>query len=259
MVATSLSLARSAARALVDSLGISDPSELDVELVAAHCGAFVTYRPLRSSEGHLLRSGDRALIVVDSEARRHAAKWRFVIAHELGHFVRHPQLDQIKLCTRAQLASWYRSSGYELEANHFAAELLMPARLASPLCDRNRPSLHDVADLAERFRVSLSSAAIRFVTLSPEPCAVVMSTAGAVKWSMATDDFGLRIERGFRVGPDTYAGDLFAGRAIDDRPQPLEATGWSDDDRALGVELFEHSRHLPRYNSVLSFLWRVPG
>ena len=257
MVATSLSLARAAARQLVDSLGIRDPAELDVELVAAHCGAFVTYRRLTSSEGHLLRSGDRALIVVDAEARRQPAKWRFVIAHELGHFLRHPELDQLKLCTRAQLSSWYRTSGYELEANHFAAELLMPSHLVAPLCDRNRPSLHDVAELADRFRVSLSSAAIRFVTLSPEPCAVVLSTAGVVKWSMATSDFGLRIERGYRVGRDTYAGDIFAGRAVDDDPQPLEATGWSDDDEAVGVELFEHSRHLPRYKSVLTFLWRA--
>jgi hypothetical protein len=74
---------------------------------------------------------------------------------------------------------------------------------------------------------------------------------------MATSDFGLRLERGYRVGRDTYAGDLFAGRSIDDEPQPLEAVGWTDDDRAVGVELFEHSRHLPRYNSVLSFLWRA--
>jgi hypothetical protein len=256
-MATSVSLARAAARKLVDELGIGDPAELDVELVAAHCGAFVTYRPLRSCEGHLLRSGGSALIVVDAEARRHVGKWRFVIAHELGHFLRHPQLDQLKLCTRAQLSSWYRTSGYELEANHFAAELLMPTRLVAPLCDRNRPSLHDVEELTRRFRVSLSSAAIRFVTFSPEPCAVVMTTAGTIRWSMATSDFGLRLERGYRVGRDTYAGDLFAGRSIEDEPQPLEAVGWTDDDRAVGVELFEHSRHLPRYNSVLSFLWRA--
>ena len=251
------SLAQAAARKLVDELGISDPAELDVELVAAHCGAYVTYRPLRSCEGHLLRTGDSALIVVDAEARRHVGKWRFVIAHELGHFLRHPQLDQLKLCTKAELSSWYRTSGYELEANHFAAELLMPERLVAPLCDRNRPSLHDVEELTRQFRVSLSSAAIRFVGLSPEPCAVVMSTGGSIKWCIRTDDFGLRLERGYRVGRDTYAGDLFAGKKIDDGPQPLEAVGWTDDDRAPGVELFEHSRHLPRYDSVLSFLWRA--
>ncbi len=255
-MAPSLSLAGNAARKLVRSLAIRDAADLDVELVAAHCGAYVVYRRLTGAEGHLLRTGDTALIVVDSAARMQAAKWRFVIAHELGHFLRHPELDQMKLCTRAQLSGWYRKSGHELEANHFAAELLMPESLVVPLCDRNRPSLHDVGELAEKFRVSLSAAAIRFVSHSPEPCAVVMSKKGVVEWCAATSDFGYRIERGYRLGRDTYAGDIFAGRTIEDQPLPLGAEGWTDDPRAVSSELFEHSRHLPRYSSVLSFLWR---
>jgi len=256
--APSLSLASAAARKLVGSLAIRDVVDLDVELVAAHCGAYVIYRRLTGAEGHLLRTGDQALIVVDERAREQAAKWRFVIAHELGHFLRHPDLDQIKLCTKAQLAGWYRKSGHELEANHFAAELLMPRSLFAPMCDRNRPNLHDVSELAERFRVSLSAAAIRFISHAPEPCAVVMSKKGVVEWSAATRDFSWRIERGYRLGRDTYAGDLFAGKTVEDQPQPLGADGWTDDPRAVGCELFEHSRAQPRYHSVLSFLWQ-PG
>ncbi len=258
MVTTSLSLASTAARKLIASLKITEATDLDIELVAAHCGAYVIYRSLSGAEGHLLRSGDQALIVVDKRARQQASKWRFVIAHELGHFLRHPDLDQMKLCTQAHLSGWYRKSGHELEANHFAAELLMPASLVKPMCDRNRPSLYDVDELSRRFRVSMSAAAIRFVAHCPEPCAVVMSRAGAVEWYAATSDFSYRITRGYRLGRDTYAGDLFAGRTVEDAPLPLGADGWTSDVSAIGSELFEHSRHLVRYNAVLTFLWQ-PG
>ena len=64
------------------------------------------------------------MIVVSDDAYA-SGKWRFVIAHELGHFLRHPELDQFRLCTDADMGTWYRA-GPEQEANDFAAELLMP-------------------------------------------------------------------------------------------------------------------------------------
>ncbi|MDD5308692.1 MAG: ImmA/IrrE family metallo-endopeptidase [Deltaproteobacteria bacterium] len=249
-----LSIVRSAAQKLTESLRIRRPEEIDIELIAAHCGAYVTYRSLGHEEGHLLRTGKTGLMVVDLRAR-HSEKWRFVIAHELGHFLQHADVDQFKLCTSTDLNDWYRTSGHEVEANEFAAELLMPQTLFERMCDRDRPSLKDVRELAATFQTSLTATAIRFITFAPEPCALVHSTGGVIDWWAKTDNFAFTLSKARRLTTNTYAGDIFAGKAVDDRPQLLDGSSWSDDSRAEGREVYEHSIKLGSYNAVLTLLW----
>ncbi|MGB7810020.1 MAG: ImmA/IrrE family metallo-endopeptidase [Polyangia bacterium] len=244
----------SAASRLLDELHIRHPHEIDAELIAAHQNLFVRYRPLVHEAGHLLRTGKVGLIVIAESARR-SEHWRWVIAHELGHFLRHPDVDQFKACTDANLREWYRTSGNEVEANEFAAELLMPEHLFKPFCDRNRPSMKEVSEIATRFRTSLTATAIRFVTFADEPCAVVHSANGVVEWSRTTRNFPLFIKRGHKLTTMTYAGDFFAGNPVEDRPQLIDGSGWTDDDRAGHVDLQEHSIMLGGYGTVLTFLW----
>ncbi len=245
------SFSASAATRLLGELRIRRPEEIDVELIAAARGVTVIYKSLAKEEGHLLRAGKTGLIVV-AETARVSEKWRFIIAHELGHFFRHPDLDQFRMCTDTDLADWYRASGHETEANHFAAELLMPEQLFKPLCDRNRPSLREVRDLAARFNTSLTATAVRFIEFCPEPCAVAHSTAGVVDWSIKTHNFPLIIRRGTRLTRDTYAGDLHVGLTVEDRPQLIDGAGWAD---SSSIDLQEHSIKLGGYGSVLTLLW----
>ncbi|WP_160174504.1 ImmA/IrrE family metallo-endopeptidase, partial [Archangium violaceum] len=113
-----------------------------MELIANHLNVLVKRRAIQQEEGRLLRAGNHGVIVV-SEAAFNSSKWRFVVAHELGHFLRHPASDNFSVCTDGNLGD-YASSGRETEANDFASELLMPESLFKKLCDRNRPSLRDV-------------------------------------------------------------------------------------------------------------------
>lgn len=237
------------AKNLLSSLNIRNPDEIEIDLISAHYGASVTYRPLSNEEGHLLRAADTGLIVVDEQARR-SEKWRFVIAHELGHFICHRDLDQLQLCTDTNLNDWYRSSGHETDANFFAAEILMPEVLFAPLCDRSKPSINDVRELASLFRTSLTSTAIRLIAFCPEPCAVVCSTKGMVDWAFKTQDFAGFIRKGQRLTDATYAGDLFAGKPVDDRQQLVDGAGWG-----MRRDVYEHSLKLGGYDSVLTVLW----
>src|SRR5690606_21859830 len=147
------------AREVVTELGIRDPEELTVELIAAHYGAMTFYRPLRNEEGRLLRKGGRGIIVV-ADGLAGTPRARFVAAHELGHFLLHEGIDQYSLCQTADLTE-YRSHGIEAGANQFAAELLMPEPFFAPLCDRNRPCLDDLVELSKRFATSLMATAFR--------------------------------------------------------------------------------------------------
>ncbi len=248
MTAHQRSISTAAATRLLDELRIQNPAEIDVELIAAHRRLSVLYRPLPNEEGHLLRQGSLGIITVDKSVCN-SQKWRFVIAHELGHFELHPQLDQFKLCTAADLRDY--KGGVETEANHFAAELLMPEPLVKPLCDKNNPSLHDVRIVADMFRTSLTSSAIRFVDLCPEPCAVIFSTSDGIEWLNTAKNFPFYIPRDLHLGRDTYAGDVHACVAVDDRPQLIDGCAWGSEEE---IDLHEHSIELGNYG-VLTFLW----
>lgn len=243
---------RALARRVIRELQIQAPDEIDVELIAAHFGLLVERRVLRYEEGRLVRRGRTGIIVVSEQAHT-SKKWRFVVAHELGHFFRHQKLDQFDLCTNAELAGWYTTSGREAEANEFAGELLMPDTLFRKFCDRNRPSLHDVRELAEKFQTSLTATAIRYVQLTDEPCAVALSRAGTVQWVVKNDEFQVYIWRGTQLDRGSYAGDLFAGAHVEDRLQSVDAESWSDRP-CEDVDLHEHSQWVAR-DSVLTFFW----
>jgi Zn-dependent peptidase ImmA (M78 family) len=245
------SVTASAANRLLEELKIRQPEEIDIELIAAHQGLSILFKPLRKEEGHLIHAGSVGIIVV-AEAARGSGKWRFVVAHEIGHFVRHPKFDQLRYCTDADLHNWRRSGGHEVEANDFAAELLMPQSLFEKLCDCNRPSLREVDKLSALFQTSLTATAVRFVQFCPEPCAVVYSVNGIVEWASPTRSFPFFIPRGMRLTSETYAGDLHAGIAIEDRPQLIGGSGWAD---GCDIDLQEHSRMLGRYGAVLTLLW----
>lgn len=238
---------------LLTELRIQAASEIDIELIAAHCGLLVEFKVLPKEEGHLVHSGGSGIISVNHGARR-TEKWRFVIAHEIGHFKCHASLDQSYLCDNSDLIEAYRGSGHEAEANVFAAELLMPELLFRPRCDCKEPSLDVIRSLASEFRTSLTSTGLRFVEWCPEPCAVVHSTDGVIDWWRKSNDFVFTLRKGHRLTRATYAGDLFADRPVDDRPQELQGNAWSDDSRADGLDIAEHSMKLGGFNSVLTIL-----
>jgi Zn-dependent peptidase ImmA (M78 family) len=240
------------ARRLHARLKIRQPSDLDVELIANEQNLLVRRLPMQHEEGRLLRTRNHGIINVADDAYS-SRKWRFVIAHEIGHFLRHADADNFEACTRGDLSN-YAGTGREAEANDFASELLMPEFLFKPRCDRNRPSLVDVAQIAEEFQTSLTATALRFVLFAPEPCAVVHSTRGVVDWLDWSDAFQLGIRKGTRLNDRTYAGDLFAGKPADDCPNQVDGDAWSDSPGAADVDLFEHSRRVGA-DSVLTFLW----
>lgn len=242
------------AKKLLAELRIEAPDELDLEDVAAHLGAAVDKRELAGCDGRLLRSGGIALIVVNARAYE-SARWRFTIAHELGHLILHKNIDALKLCTERDMND-YLGSGREPEANDFAAELLMPKSLFGARCDAiRRPSLHEVRKLAELFATSLSATCIRFVECTAEPCAVVYTEGDRIKWWAKNNGFALWIDRSDKLSPDTYAFDVARGTPVADRMQLTDGRAWCDESRADDVELHEHSMALPALGAVMTLLW----
>ena len=254
------SIASSEAKKLLDAFGVSNPSDIDIEAIAFDLGAIVTEGPLSGASGRLVLKGSRGVIRVDSGISEDGQK-RFCIAHELGHFVLHAKREPLWLCEPETMMFWYRARPEELEANAFAAEILMPTNVFKGQCKRGDLNLEAIEGLARDFRTTLSATAIRYADIGPHVCAVVMCHRGQIQWFHKAPDFRWRI-REIRTPIDevTCAADFFSrgikGKQIDDIP----ALAWLEDEVIDPCwTIREMIVPMPTYNSSLSLLWAYPG
>jgi Zn-dependent peptidase ImmA (M78 family) len=105
----------------------------------------------------------------DSEERK-----RFTIAHEIGHFVLHgnelahvdPDLEAVVYRDKSSAMA---TNTKEIQANQFAAELLMPTDEINTLMLENQKSDKDITktiiEISEKYRVSSLAATIKVTSL----------------------------------------------------------------------------------------------
>src|SRR5438034_7962595 len=104
---------------------------VNVEAIAAAIGIVIRKTPTEDDvSGFLFKQGGVSVIGVN--ALHHPNRQRFTIAHEIGHFMLdhfdqvHVDKAIVRLRNEASSTGTFRE---EVEANRFAAELLMPRGL----------------------------------------------------------------------------------------------------------------------------------
>lgn len=170
----SVRTARFHGEALAEACGFTKPP-VDVERVAKHLRLKLAFAELGDDvSGLLISKGDSTAIAVQSTDAPN--RQRFTIAHEIGHFYlrhqfepgEHVHVDHGHLITPRNSRSSTGEDLKEIEANQFAACLLMPSKLLSARIKALRvPALRDyhVTLLANEFEVSEQSMTIRLSTL----------------------------------------------------------------------------------------------
>jgi hypothetical protein len=152
----------------------------------------------------------------------------------------------------------YKASPLEVEANYFAAELLMPEKLVLRKVKGMRPSFALIAKLAQEFDTTLTAMAMRFVDLSNDYCAIVVSENGRIQWWRGSDDFeeSFWIEAGSELSDETVAGAVFEGSSPPSGPQEVESEHWVEckGDREHEL-LMEEVFPIHAYGQVLSLLY----
>jgi predicted transcriptional regulator len=163
--------ARNAAERLVEKMGIAEPP-VDPMEIARRLGLHVGEKDLgQGISGVLINNGPSEVYIVVSAGDRHVRK-RFTVAHEighqqLGHLVggEHVHVDK----TRQVLFRGPRAAEgvdiQEIEANTYAASLLMPTKLLQKAVADRRLLDEDVEDLAKRFDVSAQAMTFRLTHL----------------------------------------------------------------------------------------------
>lgn len=157
---------------LLNEMAVECPP-VNVEEIAERKGAIVVEEPLKNQDysGFLYRTTDSAPVIGVNSVHS-ANRKRFTIAHELAHMLIHPKtgvhLDEVVIHMRNSKSA-EGSNDEEMEANRFAAELLMPrAFLETDIQSMGKIHADDdtaIATLAKRYGVSKQSMVIRLSSL----------------------------------------------------------------------------------------------
>jgi len=228
----------------------------DVLEVAQSLKLEVKERDLESCDGLLIRPKGvpRGFIVVNTNIRSEARK-RFTIAHEIGHFVLPGHEGAI--CGQSDIEGWGGKRGErERQADEFAAELLIPSSILGARIASATPSLALIESIAMECSASLSASGWKYCDLTYERCAIVWSTEGKVIWSKPSSEFQFYVRKGKQVEKGTYAYDCFRGEVIPAQVEPVPAHLWLESENLRdGAVIWEESRALLNYGSVLTLLW----
>lgn len=233
---------------------VASPDAIDLETLAWLRGRLrIKVGGLDGAEGRLVATdGDGGVIRVASN--QNLGRFRFTVAHEIGHFVLHQHGAIDKIATRRDMTIWNDASE-EAEANYFAAELLMPEYLFRPCCV-GRPSIQLLDDLASTFRTSTLATAFQYWEYTREPVALVLSEGWRMKSFRPFKDGWPRIRYG-QIHKDSAAGDRLNGKSGDSggmvsAPAYAWLEGFGDRPEK---SIMEDSRYLEYYDTTLTMLW----
>lgn len=243
------------AREIISELYIEKPEHIIIEDIAAIRGALVKETSMKGADGRLASLDSRGIISIREDIDIPGKK-RFVMAHELGHFELHRGKVFNINCTDEGFLSWYKGNPIEIEANYFAAELLMPEDIFNSRIEGKDISKELIESLASEFSTSLTATSIRFVTLQPE-YALVFSQDLKIKRFIADPDyFPHYINIMGTVHSDSMAYDYYHGLDLPNKLFPIETHAWIETRYPLRGQLKELAIPLGKnYNHVLSFLY----
>ncbi|MDA9433533.1 ImmA/IrrE family metallo-endopeptidase [Bradyrhizobium sp. CCBAU 51627] len=191
----------------------------------------------------------------------------FSVAHEIGHCYLPGHMDAILpngATEHFSRSGFVSDDRYELEADHFAAGLLMPARLFTRAMETAGDGLDAIEHLKTRCETSLTATAIRYQQLTDEAVAIIQSREHRIEFCFMSDQFlSLKPGRWPRKGdPIPRRSETHKLNAAPDRilraerlNEEAHATDWFG--AFPDIELYEEVVGLGRYGRSLTVITTV--
>jgi predicted transcriptional regulator len=138
--------------------------------------------------GMLLRHGNAFGILYATKIPS-AGFQRFSISHELGHYFLDGHIDHVLPNDgfHASHAGFVSGDPYEIEADYFAAGLLMPSSPFRRALNKVNVGLSAVEAMASHCETSLTATAIRYADLTSEAVAVIISTGQTIDYCFLSE------------------------------------------------------------------------
>ncbi len=232
------------AERILQSLGITDPEEIDLEAIAWTKGTVVNYRPLDGCEARIIGTSRKAVISVNS--RSPERRRRFSLAHELGHW--HHHRGQVLFCGKDDIGNFANDAlNPERHADMFASDLILPNYLLIPRIHKlKRVTLAAAREVSDQFCASLTAALLKMTLSNEFPMVIACYNKTKRRW----------FERAPMIQPwwlplraldrQTFAADMLFNEAAEENfPRKMPADAWFDFKRSDRFEVTEQSFRLP--------------
>ena len=199
------------ARRLIKKYGYESPDEIDLIDLLYKEGLYLKYEPSDSYQGKIVFNKHAGIITLNLNLENENQK-RYVIAHEMGHFFNEraltrslPKGEKVKGEEKVEVKHEFKRDRYhdfidtntksiedlihEKEANQFAVELLMARRWVVEAVSGKLLGVSLLKEVAEKFRVSLTAAALRYAELYKDAMAVILSKDKRIEWMTCNKNF----------------------------------------------------------------------
>lgn len=245
---------RTKASEIIDTLHITSPTELKIELIANYFNIIVEKKVLEGATARLTCIADYAIITI-AISENHESRIRFSIAHELGHFFLHRNKHNLFRCTPQYMLNWHKQN-IEYDANIFASYLLMPDKLFKPAIKNFEPTIDNFKKLATQFCTSISATLIRFIELTIEPCAMFCVLNKKIKWIKKNKNFYYYTKAlGATIEEHSYSYDCFQNKQCH-LEGLVPAYAWINDNSVEQENMiYECSFYSPIFNTTYSLIW----
>ncbi len=242
---------------LLNDIGWSEPSDMNMEEIAWSCGLVVKFAQMDGSQGRIIMNQNEGIISINNTIN-YQPKINYIIAHEIGHSRLHRHLSVFNDSDKT-LSEWYAQGPQEKEANAFAAELLLPSDLFERKVKNKKLNLPLIEEIANFFGASKTATFLRYKDLGPFPVMLVFIEDGVIKWKSHSRDFPYTwLVKGSKVPPFTVAGDYYYKNTEEKKPAKVDAMEWFPEDYKCQKDekpkLWEQCFPTTK-NSILTCLW----
>jgi Zn-dependent peptidase ImmA (M78 family) len=135
-------------------------------------------------DGMLKASSDQSKWMIIYNTNCTEGRQRFTIAHEFGHYILHRKDQRLFECSSSRASEKGSvDRNLEKEADEFAVALLMPLDDFRRQIKSKEPGFELFSHLAERYGVSLTAAALRWINVAPKRAVLVASRDGFMLWA----------------------------------------------------------------------------
>jgi len=234
----------SPAERLLWGYGITEPSHIDLDAIAAEQGAIVKYRALEGCEARLVVRGDCAIVSVNSSSND--GRQRFSLAHELAHWICDRKTGSF-LCAKEDIGPQNAEArSVEAHANGYASQLILPTYLVDPWMKDRKVSLEIASSLAKDFKASLTAAAIKLIKRTAKPACITCHNQQRLTWHLRSAAFPSEFFVSSELHCDTDAFSLAFGSGSGmSRPKKESANRWLSGRDAYRIEVTTQSIKLP--------------
>jgi len=228
------------AEKLLQSLGISEPEEIDLEVIAWSKNAKIREVPLDGCEARIFGHNGRAIIQVKEDSI--PTRKRFSIGHEIGHWIHHK--NQMLTCKKTDIGCYGRTvTNPERIADEFSSDLLLPNYIFEPVT-RNFAAfnLKTITELSNIFQVSKTAVALKLLAIEIAPSVIVCSDKMGRKWYRRSRNISEYWHPQKALDPESPAfGLLFGNDTESTYPRRIGADAWFTHKHADRYEIKEQS------------------